>query len=254
MNTTADLKMRPFDVHIPNLEGEGIAETIRIEVPVRIDPETGEEILTPEAHELIEKTKARTMGLMSPEEIRELRERLDLTQEEMSDLLQIGAKTYTRWESGRARVSRSMSVLLCALRDGRIDVNYLWSLREPGFEPEWPTKDWARMFIAACRVPVPELEFQVSLGKAFAAWHERSELLVELKRTIPLLTVQTGARELSALHRRFSERGGWIVDSQQEFPRTIVPNWSGSSNLKSFFRAALDEPSECDEMHSSKAA
>ena len=254
MKTTVDLKMRPFDVHIPNVDGDGVAETIRIEVPVRVDPESGEEILTPEAHELIEKTKARRMGLMSPDELRELRERLDLTQEEMSDLLQIGAKTYTRWESGRARVSRSLNVLLCALRDGRIDVNYLRSLRDPEFQPEWPTKDWARMFIAACRVPVPKLEFQVKLAEAFAAWHERSELLVEIKRNIPLLTVQTGARELSALHRRFSERGGWIVESQQEFPRTIVTNWSGCSHVKYYFRASSDESSECDETHSSKAA
>src|SRR5437879_11565371 len=110
------------------------------------------------------------------------------------------------------------------------------------------------MVIAACRVPVPKLEFQVNLAKAFAAWHERSELLVVLKRTIPLLTVQTGARELSALHRRFSERGGWIVESQQESLRTVVPNWSGCSHVKCFFRASLDESSECDETHPSKAA
>ncbi len=130
MKTTTDFKMRPFEVHIPNLDGDGIAETIRIEVPVRIDPESGEEILTPEAHELIEKTKARRMGLMSPDEIRELRERFDLTQEEMSGLLQIGAKTYTRWESGRARLSRSMNVILSALRDGVVTVEYLRSLRD----------------------------------------------------------------------------------------------------------------------------
>ena len=80
MNTTTDLKMRPFDVHIPNLDGDAIVETVRIQVPVRIDPESGEEILTPEAYQLIEKTKARRMGLMLPNEIRDLRERLQLTQ------------------------------------------------------------------------------------------------------------------------------------------------------------------------------
>jgi DNA-binding transcriptional regulator YiaG len=130
MKATTDLITRPFDVRIPNLEGDGIAETIRIDVPVRIDPDTGEEVLMPEALELIEKTKARRMGLMSPDEIRELRERLALTQEEMSELLQIGAKTYTRWETSRARVSRSMNVILCALRDGAITIEYLRCLRE----------------------------------------------------------------------------------------------------------------------------
>jgi len=131
MKTTTDLNMRPFDVHIPNFDGDAIAETVRIEVPVRIDPATGDEILTAEAHDLIEKTKSRLLGLMSPEELRELREdRLHLTQEEMSDLLQIGAKTYTRWESGRARPSRSLNVMLCAIRDGLLTVEYLRCLRD----------------------------------------------------------------------------------------------------------------------------
>lgn len=136
--------MRPFDVHVPNLEGDGIAETVRIEVPVQIDLSSGEEILTPEAHELIEKTKLRLMGLMSPEEIEALRERLGLTQDEMSQLLQIGAKTYTRWESGRARPSRSMNVLLCALRDGQLDVNYLLALNDPETTAVWVTRNRAR--------------------------------------------------------------------------------------------------------------
>jgi len=130
MNTTNDLKMRPFDVQIPNLDGDGIAETIRIDVPVHIDPESGEEILTAAAHELIEKTKARRMGLMLADEIRQLRERFSLTQEQISELLQIGAKTYTRWESGRARPSRSLNLLLCALRDGALSLEYLRCKRE----------------------------------------------------------------------------------------------------------------------------
>ena len=50
----------------------------------------------------------------------------------MSDLLQIGAKSYTRWESGRARISRSMNVLLSALRDGAVTVEYLRCLRDGG--------------------------------------------------------------------------------------------------------------------------
>ena len=132
MKTTTDLKMRPFEVHIPNFEGDAIAETARIEIPVRIDPETGDEILTAEAHDLIEKTKSRLLGLMTPEEIRALRERLMLTQQEMSELLQLGGKSYTRWESGRARPSRSLNILRCALRDGGITAEYLRALRHGG--------------------------------------------------------------------------------------------------------------------------
>ncbi len=128
MNT---YKTVPFDVQIPNLEGDGVAETISIDVQVYLDAETGEEVLTPESLQLIEKTQARHMGLISAGEIKQLRERLQLTQKQMSELIQAGEKSYTRWERGRARPSRSINVLLCALRDGRIDVNYLRSLGDP---------------------------------------------------------------------------------------------------------------------------
>ena len=41
----------------------------------------------------------------------------------------MGAKTYTRWESGGDHPSRSLNILLRALRDGRIDVPYLRSIK-----------------------------------------------------------------------------------------------------------------------------
>ncbi|HUI05559.1 MAG TPA: hypothetical protein VL486_00990 [Verrucomicrobiae bacterium] len=55
---------RSFEVNIPRLEGDGIAETVTIKVDVWKDEESGEEILTPESLDLIEKTKARRMGLI----------------------------------------------------------------------------------------------------------------------------------------------------------------------------------------------
>lgn len=126
------LKKIPFDVHIPSLDEEGISEIITIDVQVWTDPGTGEQVLTPESLDLIEKTQARHMGLMTAEEMKALRARLGLSQHEISDLLQIGAKTYTRWESGRDRPSRSMNVMLCALRDGQLGIPYLRALRHPG--------------------------------------------------------------------------------------------------------------------------
>ena len=171
MNMTTDMKMVPFDVHIPNLDGDAIAETVRIEVPVRTDPKSGEEILTPEAHELIAKAKLRLMGLMSPEELRELREeRLHLTQEEMSELLQIGAKTYTRWESGRARPSRSLNVMLCALRDGQLDVNYLCALRDPSARVVWARRKASQaLFVSyfAHMAKIQQQEFECTLAETW---------------------------------------------------------------------------------------
>ena len=138
MNMTTPLTTKTFNVMIPNLEGDGVAEIVPVQVQVFTDPETGAEVLTPESLDLIEKTKARYLGLLSPEALKQLRERFELTQEEISELLQIGAKTYTRWESGRARPSRSLNVLLRAIRDGVVTAEYLRAQRE-GIEGQLPS-------------------------------------------------------------------------------------------------------------------
>lgn len=114
-----------IEVVIPKLDPDGEANRVQVEVPLRWDDELQDWVLTPEAHERIEAAKARYTGLMSPSEIKAMRQRLGLTQSELSELLQIGKKTLTRWESGRERPSRSLNVLLCGLRDGRLDVPYL---------------------------------------------------------------------------------------------------------------------------------
>lgn len=161
---TPELRTTSFLVQIPNLDGDGIAETVSVEVQCFTDPETGAEVLTPESLELIDRTKARRMGLILPDELKSLRERLDLSQEEISDLLQIGAKTYTRWETGRARPSRSMNVMLCALRDGVMTVEYLRALRTGGgvtsrfaeriSASEWmPSGDFGSWFAALGSAP-----------------------------------------------------------------------------------------------------
>jgi putative zinc finger/helix-turn-helix YgiT family protein len=126
-------------VRIPNLEGDAVAETHVIRVPVSVDPETGEELLTEEAIELIETTKARYLGLLLPEEIKDLRRRLDLTQKQMAELLQAGEKSYTRWESGNARPSRMVNLLLRLLFESKVAVEALRSVgcpRSPGAEVE----------------------------------------------------------------------------------------------------------------------
>ena len=115
-------------VHIPTLDGTGIAETVKVKVPAWRDPKDGEIYLDPEATAILDKVKARHMGLLTPEQIKALRKRLGLTQPQISELLQIGEKTWTRWETGRERPSRSINVLLFALKDGKLDVAYLRSV------------------------------------------------------------------------------------------------------------------------------
>lgn len=118
------------EVIVPSMDGKGIAARIPVTVPAWKDPASGDIFYDGETSRLMEDVKARHMGILLPGQLRELRTRLGHTQKEMSRLLQLGERTWTRWETGRERPSRSMNVLLMALWDGRVDVEYLTSLYE----------------------------------------------------------------------------------------------------------------------------
>lgn len=120
-------------VCIPTIDGKKTAETVEVEVPAYRNPKDGEVYLDGDALQMLDDAKARYIGLMSPEAIGQLREQLGVTQKRMAALLQIGEKSYCRWETGSERPSRSMNLLLAALYDGRIDVAYLDSRLKPEF-------------------------------------------------------------------------------------------------------------------------
>ena len=130
-----------FEVYIPNLEGDAVQETVTIRVPVTIDPDTGEELITREGLELIEETKARYMGLLLPSEIKAMRQTLNLTQKQMSEYLQAGEKSYTRWETGKARPSRMVNVLLRLIYSRKVSLEELRSVagKSIDFDPQVPT-------------------------------------------------------------------------------------------------------------------
>jgi len=123
-------KQDEFEVVVPNIEGTGIAERVKIPIKLRWDEEVQEWLLTPEAHKMIENTKARHMGLLRPEQFLDLRTRYDYSQKEIGELFQVGEKSWTVWESGKQRPSRSINLLIRALYDGEISVDYL--LRRAG--------------------------------------------------------------------------------------------------------------------------
>lgn len=155
-------------VRIPNLDGDGIAETLKVRVPVTIDPNTGEELLTEKAIEIIDNVKARHMGLLLPPEIKRMRERLGLTQRRISWLVQSGEKSWTRWETGRARPSRMVNVLLRLIYEGKVFVSDLVAQRSQRIK--W----WLNFHPALQRPLVPSkatvkisLENQGELGAAF---------------------------------------------------------------------------------------
>lgn len=72
----------------------------------------GEQILPPELDRAIDDESRRRQGLLTPREIREIRERTCLSQEDMARLLGIGDKTYARWEAGRSCQNKSSDYLI----------------------------------------------------------------------------------------------------------------------------------------------
>lgn len=118
-------KFKDYEVLVPNLDGTEVAERVNVKIPLEWDEELEVWVLTPEAHRIIEDTKARHMGLLLPVEFKELRERFKLSQKEMGELFQAGEKSWTRWETGKQRPSRMVSLLVRSLYEGEISINYL---------------------------------------------------------------------------------------------------------------------------------
>lgn len=86
----------PFDVR---------GETVRVDgIEHGLCTDCGEVYLSLEAAEALQSKAIRASkaarGLLSPEEIRELRRSLALSQAAFEDLLGVGAKTVVRWEKG----------------------------------------------------------------------------------------------------------------------------------------------------------
>ncbi len=72
----------------------------------------GEEVLPAELIARIEAERYRLDGLLSPTEVLAVRKRLGLTQRDMSKLLGVGEKSYTRWELGLSVQTKSMDNLV----------------------------------------------------------------------------------------------------------------------------------------------
>lgn len=112
-------------IRIPSTVPGGKGRTVMVKVPALQDPKDGEIYFGTDASVILDKAKARHMGVLAPQELAELRKRLGLTQKEIAEVLQIGEKTWSRWETGREIVSRSLNLLLMALYEGRVNLPWL---------------------------------------------------------------------------------------------------------------------------------
>lgn len=71
-------------------------------------PSCNEEFLGPEALKIIEDAKYKQLGLLTPDELKMIREKLGLTQGQISSLLCVGKKSYFRWENGLSIQNKSI--------------------------------------------------------------------------------------------------------------------------------------------------
>ena len=71
------------------------------------------------------------MGLLAAEDIRALRERHGLSQDQLSELLGCGKKSLSRWENGREYPSQLVNTLLRLLADDIITPDDLRKVRQP---------------------------------------------------------------------------------------------------------------------------
>lgn len=123
-------KQVPFDIYIPASEHRAAVKVDTILIEVYTD-DFGNEMVTTASTQLIQKTQARYMGLLADSDIRALRERLSLSQDQLSDLLGCGKKSLSRWENGREYPSQLVNTLLRLLEEKKVTPEDLRAVRGP---------------------------------------------------------------------------------------------------------------------------
>jgi putative zinc finger/helix-turn-helix YgiT family protein len=98
--------LRTDTVEVPSDGEPALVEVSN--VPIERCRSCGEEFSGPRAAQVKHNAICRTLGLLTPEEIRQLRERMGLTQSQLSQLSGIGEATISRWERGRLLQNRAM--------------------------------------------------------------------------------------------------------------------------------------------------
>jgi HTH-type transcriptional regulator/antitoxin MqsA len=103
-------------------------------VPVLVCPACGEVLYGPEAAVVRHQAICRALGLLSPAEIKALRERLGPDQEDFARLTGIGVATLSRWERGRLLQTRALDRYLRLLDTLPQAARFLETLQEPAPE------------------------------------------------------------------------------------------------------------------------
>jgi HTH-type transcriptional regulator/antitoxin MqsA len=107
-------------------------------VPVRVCTHCQETFSGPDAGLIRNRAICRALGLLTPEEIGAIRERLGLSQAEFAKLTGIGEATVSRWERGRLLQNKAMDRYVRLLAANPDNVRLLGKPTETGTAPVVP--------------------------------------------------------------------------------------------------------------------
>ena len=115
-------------------------------VPVLACPACKEIFYGPDAEQAHHRAICKALGLLTPEQIRGVRERLGMSQAEFAQLTGIGVATLSRWEQGRLMQTRSLDGYLQVLDASPAAIRILEKLRGRSV---CPTKSWRSLKMTA---------------------------------------------------------------------------------------------------------
>ena len=112
-NLVALTRSEEFDFDI----GDEVVKVRAANVPVEKCDKCGEVMSGPAAANVRHEAICRAVGLLTPSEIKAIRERFGWSQQQLADLTDFGIATVSRWERGRLLQNRSANKVLQAIRD-----------------------------------------------------------------------------------------------------------------------------------------
>lgn len=110
---------------------EGLIRVTARDVPFHRCPVCGERLAGIEAAQVSHRAVCQALGLLTPEEILAIRDRMGLTQAQFSKLTGIGEATISRWERGRLLQNRANDRYLRLLASGPEIVHLLEGMPGP---------------------------------------------------------------------------------------------------------------------------
>ncbi|MCI0641308.1 MAG: type II toxin-antitoxin system MqsA family antitoxin [Gemmataceae bacterium] len=106
-------------------QDDGKTLRIRVKLPAEKCTNCGELFFGPQAARIEHAAVCRALGLLTSDEIINLRESLGLSQDEFSELTGIGRATISRWERGRLLQNKAMDHYLRLVKKSKNNLKYL---------------------------------------------------------------------------------------------------------------------------------